>query len=741
MAARRWKWILLVLLILIGVVIVVANAYRDSIGREIINRGLKDSEYRVTDLSVESLAQDSISLSELVLERTDGMQLEVGGVTLPVDLRERRLQSLSIGQVRYVPAPGNNRPETYASIVQTGLAAHTLLPDAEVFVGELETPWLPVLVDIEWQSAADSQSIRFEVADYRVEGTAARGEDDGYALQAQVMSADDAQVATFSGTSQSAEDALLLNGDTTVDLEFWLPALHALGAVPAEIPALVGEFRGPVDVVLPHAITQEATSLVELRATIAVDNAVNLTWKQDEGETIDVSLTTTGPVGASFYYPSLDWEARAAEALARIRMADNEFELMLESVACESGVTCVLDALYETDFVGSGGASVEALAVRAPLTVSVGDATLVESRDEVAVDVRGAGFGDYVLDEIALTGHIRGSADTVDAELAIAAGAATGKITVTHDIESGNGQLRAIDVLLPFEEQKASRVFRAWKQAWDVVGGELSAGLEASWRIAHDETTYRVGGKVTLDQLSGQLNDMIFSGLSTRLEVYADDQVDPRIAPFDVGIDLFEIGLPVENIRASIAPDLTSGVVTVSDLQMQTLGGQITADSFDYNFQTDSNSLVLEPSGIQLQLMVDVAESSGIEVDGSVSGRLPVALSESGVTIDGGHLANDPPGGAIRLGDRFAGMTDDSRFGFVTDALSNFRFDSLTADVTYTEQGDLLMQMRIEGANPDMDPDQPVVLNLGLENNVPQLLKSLQAGRSISDILGRKVAQ
>ena len=40
---------------------------------------------------------------------------------------------------------------------------------------------------------------------------------------------------------------------------------------------------------------------------------------------------------------------------------------------------------------------------------------------------------------------------------------------------------------------------------------------------------------------------------------------------------------------------------------------------------------------------------------------------------------------------------------------------------------------------PDVDPTQPVILNLNIENNVPQLLRSLQAVRSIEEILERQV--
>jgi hypothetical protein len=52
-------------------------------------------------------------------------------------------------------------------------------------------------------------------------------------------------------------------------------------------------------------------------------------------------------------------------------------------------------------------------------------------------------------------------------------------------------------------------------------------------------------------------------------------------------------------------------------------------------------------------------------------------------------------------------------------------------------------------ANPDlivygdyvvtMDPNQPVILNLTVENNVPSMLRSLQATRSIQEIFEKRV--
>jgi hypothetical protein len=117
---------------------------------------------------------------------------------------------------------------------------------------------------------------------------------------------------------------------------------------------------------------------------------------------------------------------------------------------------------------------------------------------------------------------------------------------------------------------------------------------------------------------------------------------------------------------------------------------------------------------------------------------LPLTVNDELLLIEGGMLQSDPPGGSIRYGSGLANDTADgtsSDLGLVARALGNFQFNSLSSIVDYEESGDLLLQMRIEGVSPDMDPTQPVILNLGVENNVPELLRSLQATRSISDIL------
>tara|TARA_B110000438_G_C15171573_1_gene376261 strand:- start:257 stop:463 length:207 start_codon:yes stop_codon:yes gene_type:complete len=55
--------------------------------------------------------------------------------------------------------------------------------------------------------------------------------------------------------------------------------------------------------------------------------------------------------------------------------------------------------------------------------------------------------------------------------------------------------------------------------------------------------------------------------------------------------------------------------------------------------------------------------------------------------------------------------------------------------VEYDSGGNLTLGVRLEGINPVSDPLQPVILNLKLENNIPQMLRSLQGIRQVEDIV------
>lgn len=320
-------------------------------------------------------------------------------------------------------------------------------------------------------------------------------------------------------------------------------------------------------------------------------------------------------------------------------------------------------------------------------------------------------------------------------------GTLSAQVDAAHDISTGAGSISIDNAALYFDRGELSGHFSAWQYPWDIVSGTFRSELRVNWKTGADSTEYDATMICSADALTGNYNDVVFSGLATKLTGSLDSVAGITILPSTITLALLDVGVPVQQIAANFSVNVAQQSVQVDKILMSALGGQLLTDPFLFRIQADRNDIALRAQSIQLQFMVDLAEYEDVELSGSISGVLPMALSENTITITDGRLESDPPGGAIRY---LPGMNSEGDGSAVSDldlvsrALANFQYDSLTADVDYTDNGDLKLQMRLTGINPDMDASQPVIFNLGVENNIPQLLRSLQATRSIEDILERQ---
>lgn len=323
---------------------------------------------------------------------------------------------------------------------------------------------------------------------------------------------------------------------------------------------------------------------------------------------------------------------------------------------------------------------------------------------------------------------------TVDATLSAPGGATTGRIAVELDA-AGAGRVRLRDAALRFDAGRLSTRVRDWPYEWDVIRGSIQANADAEWRGTGAAGAITATARLVASGVGGRYADVGFAGAEGTFDVRLDPAQGIRIAPATVRVGWLGVGLPIENVVAEIA--LADSVARVGGLSMTALGGTLRADDFDYDLASRKAAAPLHVDSIQLGFIVGLADFEALDVTGSVSGLLPIDVEGTAITIADGRLASDPPGGVIRYRTG-AAAEDPSALGIVNRALANFEYDSLTSEVGYTREGDLVLKMRLTGVNPDMDARQPIVLNLGIENNVPQLLRSLQATRAIEEIIERR---
>jgi hypothetical protein len=59
--------------------------------------------------------------------------------------------------------------------------------------------------------------------------------------------------------------------------------------------------------------------------------------------------------------------------------------------------------------------------------------------------------------------------------------------------------------------------------------------------------------------------------------------------------------------------------------------------------------------------------------------------------------------------------------------------------VDLLSDGELILTTALQGSSPMLNDGQRINLNLNISDNIPALLSSLQAGRSVTDTLERRL--
>ena len=806
-----------VLLVFVAIVSIAVYLYRDSIARNVANAVLRDSDLAVAGLSIDSIGTDNIFFDELVLEQSNGTQIRVTGIALPINVRKARRDLLSVDGLEIISAGGSDQPARISEILASILELPQNVPYSAVHIGRVVTEGLPALTGVSWESTEAGQLLDFDIGTFAVTAGIEPGVSGGHYVSITATTSDDVVAVALALVVDREDTGFTVGGQSTTRLAPLLPVLHAVGMLPVKITSLDTLLRGEVG----SSIPDNPQEPIRVEATLKSDGKMSFHYRIDDQSLMQVQVLTYSPTTTVVEYPSLDWRAQVESGDMRVSTGSvQDFPLTVTSLDCQAGIICTLQANITARDISLAGLAVASADITAPIWVSVGQQTQVRIADNMTAVFREVSNQELAAKSIELTafsgatidvgddgwlGHsdtahflidginaqpgisgtsplalsdvaisdsgnkitsayfisseatqltfsdfswslpdmegswqLAGDEFSATADLLATDNAIQGQLELRHNLATSKGAIQIRDASLDFATRNLSRIISPSPKNWDVSAGRGSLGASLSWFLADDSYQLTGSAQVGLDSIAGFKDDIVLTGLTTNLSANVDTQTGLEFQPTTVSLDLLDVGLPLSEIAAAfqIGGDLSS--VQVDSLSMQVLGGTMRTDPFNYSTEATATPIMIRLESIQLALMKSLAEFDSIDIEGSVSGVLPASIIGDHIIVDKGRLESDDPGGAIRYQ---AGNTgaDDSELGLVTRALSNFEYATLTSDVTYTEDGDLLLGMRLEGVSPEMDPTQPVVLNLNVENNVPKMLRSLQATRSIQEIFERRM--
>ena len=809
--------------IAIGFIVVVGSItwyLRNTLIQRISNPLLQDFGIVVTDVSLDALATRDATISYLELVHDKGTTIAIENLTLPIRTSSNGLKTYRAERVSVITSTRDDA-ELFdlAQLIGQVVSLPGSLGPGELIVSEFELPPYPPIHDLHWTLTEGEQIIAAKVESITFLATISRTNATTHTIDFS-LSNDSATASDHSITAilRQTDQAVVLDGSSSMDLPAWEPLARLTGIVPHGISILSGVASLDFAVEIPNDATQPTSVTAELKPS----SSLQFVYSEMPAEITTVSMESGSAVTLVATLPDVTWSLQQANAsLLVFRDEWGSIPLAVSELSCEPGPVCLMNTVVEmtnaalpfgtaeqvhfssaeklvfrdeglrievqpdaaleigglsmsdtgvkklaaqlasnasielTDtgwqlVADSLDASIDSMSLSEDVSVTASlffENLVVSEMDEVLFAKAGlyippsqATFDTQMVDLPGVKGELLHQAASIAVDLQTIGLHKDGGIKALLNLDTGAGELFISDTAMSFGARDLSSRVKPWDNNWDIADGIIFVDLEARWD--QSDTGLNVSGKTStrIDNLSGHYGDTAFVGLSTTLEATYESAAGSAVKPSSFTLALIDMGLPLENISANytLYPELIA--FDMDSLEMAAFGGSIRADPFSFRTDRSRNTVILRGKSIELSALLTLKEFEAIEVSGSIGALLPVTIEGDTITIVNGTLTGEAPGGVIRyLPGRDPDVVDTSSIGMVTRALSNLEYETLTSEVEYNSDGDLNLQLHLTGRNPDLDENRPVVLNLGVENNVPQMLKSLQAARAVEEILEKRL--
>ena len=289
-------------------------------------------------------------------------------------------------------------------------------------------------------------------------------------------------------------------------------------------------------------------------------------------------------------------------------------------------------------------------------------------------------------------------------------------------------------------------VARAWPPLLSLTQGKVKGEGKVTFDL-NKQSLKKGVATLMLNDISGIYDTILFQGLTTNLSLSAGPKVF-TLATEALQVKQINKGFIFGPLRAAGMYEAgwenpTEGKLMVQDVYADVIGGSVTTPAQVFDLSKDKQSLVLTLDNIDLGLLLQQHPSSELSGSGRISGTVPIEITAKGVSVPNGVVAARPPGGQLQLHSERAEALAKSQpsMKLITDALEDFHYTVLASEVSYDEDGKLLLALRLEGRNPALENGRPVHFNINLEEDLPAMIASIQLSNQISDLVKKRLQE
>ena len=199
---------------------------------------------------------------------------------------------------------------------------------------------------------------------------------------------------------------------------------------------------------------------------------------------------------------------------------------------------------------------------------------------------------------------------------------------------------------------------------------------------------YTGNATLTLEQLSGQYENVLVQGLTTTLELHtagADAITMPEpatvtIAALQTGVEVTDVSL---QLQLGLRTPATLAWVELRNVSASVLGGRVMSEGLRFEAARPEHTLLVKVEQLDIQQLLQLEQQQSVEGTGFLDGVIPILLTPAGVQVQDGWLEARPPGGIIRYQSAPETAQDvapsDAPLQLVLQALTNFHYNMLAA--------------------------------------------------------------
>lgn len=183
------------------------------------------------------------------------------------------------------------------------------------------------------------------------------------------------------------------------------------------------------------------------------------------------------------------------------------------------------------------------------------------------------------------------------------------------------------------------------------------------------------------------------------------------------------------------------GLVTLSDFRAGVFDGTISLHRLEYDMTKKAGETTLQVHNIPLQKLLDLQGSKKIYATGNVKGSIPIKITGQLFEIKNGTLSSEQSGQIIYATTPEERAAANQGLRTTYEALSNFLYIQLFSTISMAPDGKSVISVQLNGKNPDFQSGRAIELNINVEQNLQDLMRTLSISSNIDQIISEKALQ